>query len=68
MESLDSKSRPLGQKMVLTETDVNLNESQSVKCDSVVDAKKLYWSKCKVIWSFYQNQSKYQELDSFQIS
>ena len=66
MESLDSKSRPLGQKMVLTETDVNLNESQPVKCDSVVDAKKLYWS--KVIWSFYQNQSKYQELDSFQFS
>ena len=37
MESHDSKSRPLGQKMVLTETAVNLNGPQPVNCDSVVD-------------------------------
>ena len=44
MESHDSKSRPLGQKMVLTETAVNLNGPQPVNCDSVVDeANKLYW-------------------------
>ena len=49
MESNDSKSRPLGQKMVLTETAVNLSGAQPVNCDSVVDeANKLYWSKCMV--------------------
>ena len=49
MESHDSKNRPLGEKMVLTETAVNLNGPNPVNCESVVDeANKLYWSKCKL--------------------
>lgn len=46
MEAHDSKSRPLGEKMVLTETAVNLNGPNPVNCDSVVEkAMKLYWSR-----------------------
>ena len=49
MEQHDSKSRPLGEKMVLTETAVNLNGPNPVNCDSVVnEAMRLYWSKTKL--------------------
>ena len=49
MEKHDNKSRPLGEKMVLIETAVNLNGPNPVNCDSVVyEAMRLYWSKTKL--------------------
>jgi hypothetical protein len=49
MENHNSKNRPLGEKMILTETAVNLNGPNPVNCDSVVDqANKLYWGKSKL--------------------
>jgi hypothetical protein len=49
MENHNSKNRPLGEKMILTETAVNINGPNPVNCDSVVDqANKLYWGKSKL--------------------
>ena len=49
MESHDSKNRPLGEEMILTETSVSLNGPNPVNCDSVVEeAMRLYWSKCQL--------------------
>ena len=49
MESHNSKNRPLGEKMIVTETAVHINGPNPVNCDSVVDqANKLYWGKSKL--------------------
>ena len=49
MELHDSKNRPLGEEMIITETSVSLNGPNPVNCDSVVEeAMRLYWSKCRM--------------------
>ena len=48
MERHNSKSRSLGEKMVITETAVNINGPNPVNCDGVVEqALQLYCSKYK---------------------
>ena len=49
MELHDSKNRPLGEEMIITETSVSLNGPNPVNCDSVVEeAMRLYWSNCQL--------------------
>ena len=49
MEAHNCQRRPLGEKMIITETSVNLNGPNPVNCDGVVEeAMQLYWSKSKL--------------------
>ena len=49
MESHNSQKRPLGEKMIITETSISINGPNPVNCDGVVDeAMKLYWRECKL--------------------
>ena len=49
METHNSKNRPLGEEMVLTETAVSLNGPNPVNSDSVVEeAMRLYWSRSQL--------------------